>query len=65
MSTSEDVTVAKVMEGYILKCYRCHDPNFNLETVREGVVHADPAAMERLEVECQGSAYFVVSIFQE
>ena len=58
------MTDVKAVATYVLKCYRYRDPNFNLETIREGVVTASPVAMERLEMECHESADFVGSIFQ-
>ena len=54
----------KAALAYVLRCYRCHDPNFNLVSIQEGAMTAGPIAMERLEAECQGSVDFVGSIFQ-
>ena len=35
--TTEDVAkAAKTMAGYANRCYRCREPDFNLEIVREG-----------------------------
>ena len=38
-------------------------PDFNHEVVREGVVTVGPKAEARLQVECQGSMEYVVSLF--
>ena len=65
MRTSKDVTIMmKAAAAYVLMCYRCRDPNFNLETIREGVTTTGPTTMERLEMECQGSEDFVGLMFQ-
>ena len=47
--TLEDVVnAAKVVVAYVLKCYHNHDPNFNLETVQEGIATAGPIGAKRL-----------------